>query len=245
MITGERNREGEFLLTFDSDTEIKDAVLELLTTETGRRYKKEFYDKERGGEDFAAAVGLAQKKTGREAISNNELRSAFQVLMTANVIPRRSDEANWQQLTAPPEPEDTRLRDRNGKILSESQLKWRVFRIYCEGDEEQGIPAASMEDIQRRKREDPEFAVFVRKNWEQQLANSTKENVPDAVVPANQRTKDGRKVSPELLSFAEAYVKEPIEHLRPKGGFVVLGSKQMSWTEFTTKQKAAAEAGLI
>jgi hypothetical protein len=239
--------DGYIIVDLNEGNEIKDMVKEFMSSETGRKYRSGFYVKERSDDDLGAAIALAQKRAKRDEISVKELIQAFVTLMDANVIPRRSeDETNWQKLTAPPEPPDTRPRDRNNKILSESQLKWRSFRIYCEGDKDQGILPASMEEIKRRKREDPEFAVFYRKNWEQQLAESTKVNVPDAVVPANQRVKDGRKVSPELLSFAAAYTKTSVSQLSPKGGFVTLfDGKQMSWTDFTAKQKLAAEAGLI
>jgi len=244
-ITGEQDRDGFFLLDLEDPIELKDAVKEFLQTETGHKYKAEYYVKERSDDDLQAALDLARKKTRRQNISVNELRTAFEFLMQANVIARREKESSWQKLSAPPAPPEPEVPlDRNGHQLSASQLRWREFRIFVEGDKEQGIKPASMQEVNKRKRTDPEFRNFVEKNWERQLSESQK-TVPDAIVPLNERTKDGRTVDPSLLEFAKLYLKEPIENLKPKNGFVTLGGRQITWTNFVLSQQSAAAAGLI
>src|SRR5208337_2372763 len=92
MITGEKDGQGNFLLDLDDPSELRDVAKEFLQTETGREYKDKYYTKERSDDDLVAGIALARKRTGREQISINELRYAFEILMSSNVIPRKEEE---------------------------------------------------------------------------------------------------------------------------------------------------------
>ena len=131
--------------------------------------------------------------------------------------------------------EDLRPRDKNGKLLTESQRQWSEYRQFTE--------TASMEEVNRRKCTDAGFASFVRKNYEREAA----QEIGDAVVPVGQSNaqQTSKQISGALVDFANAYRTEPSQNLFPKGGFVTLAGRRIPYSQFIDQVNAATAAGLI
>src|SRR5207249_316265 len=149
-------------------------------------------------------------------ISIDDMVRALSLLIKVKEIRPRDFKLNTP--IEAPEP-DTRPRDKNGKVLSFSQLAWKSMRAWAE--------THGAEECRRRARDDEEFGNFMRKNLEREFAASP---VPDAVVPVLQP--QGKKATPALIEFARKYYAEKSENLKPKAGFVTLAGEQLLHKDF-------------
>jgi hypothetical protein len=226
---------GQWAIDLDDRREVVDALKELTTQhEAGIEYKSNFYTTESGDEDFELIIGACHTLFSDGDVTVGRMAVALQLLMDSGRIKRKDFEP--AALLEEPKP-DVTPRDRNGKPLTASQLKWSEFRQFAD--------SASMDEINRRKRADSEFANFVRKNMERELANTV---VGDAVAPEGQvapASRSSEPLTPQLAEFARKYAKEPIANLRPKGGFVMLDGQQLSWGYFQDLLNQATAAGAI
>jgi hypothetical protein len=228
--------DGFIIVDLSQGSEAKDMAVEFLqSSEVGRKYKAEYYVKERSDADFEAAVSLAQKRAKRDEISVNELTKAFTTLMEANVIPKRG-EPSWTRLSTPPPPPEPEVeRDVRGRPLSEAQRTWRAYRIWT--DEH------SCDEARQRMKVDAGYADYHRKTAEQQFEAVKSSGGAELL---NATPEDPRKSGPALLEFARLYMKEPAENIsRPRAGFVTLNGEQIDWPSFCELQAAAKAKGLI
>src|SRR5258708_30370266 len=121
-----RNEDGEFIFSVEESDEFEGAVKEVLaTTEIGKKYRKEYFTKERGDEDAGklvdAAIAVAEDLTGKPLISRPILERALTLLIDSGKIQPKNLQAA-QQLE---EPEvDSRPRDKNAKLLTDGQIKF-------------------------------------------------------------------------------------------------------------------------
>ena len=226
-----RNSDGEITFNVDDRDEMVSALKEIFaTTAVGRNYKKNYYTKETGDADHEKLVKAATLVAGSENISQSHLVRALTLLLDSGEIQPK----DFTQAAPLEEPqEDTRPRDKNGKLLNESQLRYREYRQFAE--------TASMDAINKRKRTDPGFASYVRKAYEAEV----KQPIGDGVVPEGQSKLPRHDVSQTLVDFARKYNAEPITNLRPKGGFVTLAGEQIRWSDFQSLLTKATEAHLI
>jgi hypothetical protein len=226
----QRDSQGEIVFTTDEDKEIEGALKEIFnTTEVGQGYKKNYYIKARCDEDYDKLVAAAIQITGGPFICGRHLQHALTLLIDSGEIKPK----NFTPAAKFEEPEeDTRPRDRNGKLLSEAQIAWSSMRQFAE--------TASMAEINRRKASDPEFANFVRKNLEREMS----QEIGDAVVPAGAPQSKAR-VNQTLVDFARKYNAEPSQNLKPRGGFILLAGEQVPYSQFLELVNAATNARLL
>jgi len=206
----------EFTFTAENAQEVTDALREIFLTPLGEDYRDNYYTKERGDDDLEKILNAAQLVAGGPNITVRNMEQALRLLIDSGEIKPR----DFETATPLEEPEeDTRPRDRNGKLLTDVQIRWSEYRQFAE--------TASMADINKRKVTDPSFASFVRKNWERQLAQP----VGDAVVPVGTPTS---RVAPtqELIDFARKYQVEPSQNLKPRNGVVILAGEQIAYGRF-------------
>jgi len=126
-------------------------------------------------------------------------------------------------------------RDKNGQPLSSAQLAW--------GEMTRWSLTASSREIAERRRCDPAYASFYRKNLERET------NVPvgDAVTDLNApgRRNEG-SVSDLVRRFAKLHRELPADRLKARGGFITLG-EDMRFTkiQFDDLVARATAAGLL
>lgn len=234
MIT--RNNDGEFVFSVDETEEFEGALKEVLsTTEIGKLYKKEYYVEARGDEDAGklvdAAITVAEDLTGKPLISRSILERALTLLIHSGKI-RPKNLQTAQQLE---EPEvDTRPRDKNGKLLTDAQIKFGEMTRFAE--------TATPDAIRQRRHTDRAFADFVRHNLRLEMQS---QEVGDAVTPAGQQPTTKTRASKELIDFAQKFLKEPSANLRPKNGMVSLAGEQLPWPTFNDFLSRASAANLI
>jgi hypothetical protein len=222
----------EFSFTASNKKEVVDALKEIFLTPLGEEYKHKYYTKDRGDEDLERILSGAQTIAGGPNITVSAMTKALRLLIDSGDI-RPKDFAPSTHLEEPVE--DLRPRDKNGKLLTESQRQWSEYRQFAE--------TASMEEVNRRKRTDPGFASFVRKNYEREAA----QEVGDAVVPVGQSDarQTSKQISGALVDFANAYRTEPSQNLIPKGGFVSLAGRRIPYSQFIEQVNAATAAGIL
>ena len=219
----------EFTFTVDNEQEITDAFREIFLSPLGEMYKRDFYSQEMEEEHTAKILRAAQTLTGSENITVNAMARGLELLISAGEIRPREEEVS-EELVEPEE--DVRPRDRNGRLLTEAQVKWSEYRQFAE--------TASMAEISLRKKQDPGFANFVRKNLEREMAGG----VGDAVTPVGTPSS---RVAPtqELTDFARKYQVEPYQNLKPRNGVVLLAGEQVPYNRFIDMVNRATSCGLL
>lgn len=230
-----RNQDSQFVFSVDETEEFESALKEVLaTTEIGKIYRKDYFTKESGDKDAArlvdAALAVAEDLTGKPLISRPILERALTLLIDSGKIQPKNLQAA-QQLE---EPEvDSRPRDKNGKLLTDVQIKFSEMTRFAE--------TATPDAVCQRRHTDRAFADFVRHNLRLEMQS---QEVGDAVVPAGTSTAKAR-ASKELVDFAHKYTHEPIANLKPKGGYVMLAGEQITWPAFNDLLSRASAANLI
>lgn len=226
-----RNSEGDVTFTVDDRDELVSSFKELLTsTDVGRNYKTNFYTKERSDEDASKIVGAAQQIAGGPSISIRHLTRALEILLDAGEIQPKNI-AQAVQLSEP-EP-DTRPRGRNGKPLTDSQLRWQEYNVWS--------ATAGSEDRKRRMASDPDYASFVRKS----LRAEMDQPIDGAVTPVGEPDKK-IKATAELVDFVQKYNRSSRESLKPRGGYVHLAdTPPMLYSQFISLVERAAQARLL
>jgi hypothetical protein len=133
------------------------------------------------------------------------------------------------ELAAAQEPEPEVPTDRNGRPLSEAQMRWSEYREFSESH--------SMKECRERARTDAGFNSFMTKNLQREMAGG----VGDEVENLNQRNQPA-PVTEELKAFAAEYHRTPTEKLRQlkRADTNPFGFKK--WNE---NFDAAVTAGLI
>jgi hypothetical protein len=226
-----RNADGEITFTVDDQEEVVGALKEIFrTTEVGKLYQKEFYTKERGDEDAEKILGAAIQIAGGSNISSRHMMHALTLLTDSGEL-KPKNLVQTAQLEEPEE--DTRPRDRNGKLLTPQQIAWGEMTRFAE--------TATPDAIRQRRHTDSVFADFVRINLRHEMQEQP---VGDAVTLAGQPTTKARP-SKEVEAFAQKFLVEPSANLRPKGGFVSLAGENIPWNIFQDLLNKATAAGAI
>jgi hypothetical protein len=226
-----RNSEGDVTFEIDDRDELVSSLKEILTsTEIGQTYNKSYYVKARGDEDAAKMIAAAQQIAGGPNISIRHLTRAIELLIDSGELQPKNI-AQAVQLIEPEE--DKRPRDKNGKLLTQTQLDWSEMTTFAQ--------TATPDAIRQRKYVDGKFREFIQTNLRREMQEQP---VGDAVTPAGQPTTKAR-ASQELVDFTSKYNREPIANLKPKGGFVTLDGKQISWIDFQALLSRASAANLL
>jgi hypothetical protein len=225
-----RTQDGEVVFTADETSELVGALKEMFATEIGQVYTKDYYVKSRGDEDTEKLVSAAMQIAGSPNISSRHLTHALSLLIDSGGIQPR---VAVQTTELEEQEEDTRPRDKNGKLLTPQQIAWSEMTQFAS--------TATPDAIRQRRHTDSVFADFVRTNLRREMAAT---EVGDAVTPAGQPTTKAR-ASQELVDFARKYNAEPIANLHPKGGFVRLEGEQLTWATFNDLLSRASAANLL
>ncbi len=227
----QRDSQGQIRFHYEEDdNEVASALKNILAnTEVGRDYKANYNTNATGAADYVKILNAAVAIAGGPMITEDILLHALTLLIDSGEI-KSKNRTQAVQLDEPEE--DTRPRDKNGKLLTPQQIQWSSFRQFAE--------TVSMAEISRRKASDPEFANFVRKNLEREMA----QEIGDRVEPAGQSTTKTR-VNQELTEFARKYNQEPSQNLRPRGGFVLLAGEQIPYPQFIELVNKATAARLL
>jgi hypothetical protein len=220
----------EIVFTVDERDEIVQSLKEIFgTTEVGRDYKKNFYSAESADADLEKILSAAVLVAGGPNISVSSMTRGLQLLMDSGEISPKNP-ATSSELQEPEE--DLRPRDRNGKPLTESQIAWKAMAEWTN--------THSMQEVNARKRTDPQYAAFVRKAYDSEVTHE----IPDAVVPAGEPT-NSVKQTEALRRFVELYNRTPISALKPINGMITLDGDTVPYAEFQRLIVRATNAGLI
>jgi hypothetical protein len=211
--------------------EFKSCLREIFrTTDAGRNFVKNCFTEENEDLHTQKLISAASLISGSSEVGISHLTRALELLLDSGEIQPR-EYAPAAELTEPEE--DTRPRDKNGKLLSLHQIAWSEFRQYSE--------THSSEDCRRRARTDAGFANFMRKNLEREMGGG----VGDAVTPVGDQGTKRVEPTNELAEFARAYHAEPAANLKPRGGYVLLAGQQMPYSRFIEMVNKCAAIKLI
>lgn len=229
MIT--RDLEGQIRFhSVEDEGEVTSALKEIFnSTDVGRDYKTNYYTKQTGDDDYGKLIKAAIQIAGSEMISVGNLTHALTLLIDSGEIKRR-DFVKATQLAEPEE--DTRPRGRDGKPLTDAQLKWQEYRTWSE--------TASSSEVSRRKQSDPGYAAYVRKALQAEMSQP----IGDAVTPAGDPEKKS-KANTELLDFVQKYNRTPSDALKPRGGYVKLDGQLLLHSTYLSLVERAAQARLL
>jgi len=143
-----------------------------------------------------------------------------------------------------PTPADNTPRDKNGKPLTESQLRWSEYRRFSE--------THNSAERKARTQTDSGYREFVHTNLVREFAEQP---VGDACVSAgtpvpaaNQAEKrliNEDLSNPTLIAFSKAYYTTPTSDLKPRNGEVRVGNEKYSWAQFQSLMDRATRAGLL
>jgi hypothetical protein len=224
-------QDGQIVFHYDEDTyEVISALKEIFNdTPIGQKYVAGDYVDKNGNDGYEVIVKAAVTIAGGPMISLPILTNALQLLIDSGELrPKKFTKA------APLEEpvEDTRPRSRDGKLLTDSQLKWQEYRQWSE--------TASSSEVNLRKQSDQGYAAYVRKMLEAEF-----EGVGDGRVPAGAPQGKVVRASNELTQFAHSYNQEPSENLKPRGGFVLLAGEKIPYPRFLELVNAATNARLL
>lgn len=225
-----RNEAGEFTFTVDERTEVIDGLKEVFMTPVGLEYKRSFYVPENGDADLEKILKAAQLVAGGPNITVGAMLRGLELVLDAGEIQPNDFAAAEPELVEPEE--DTRPRDKNGKLLTAVQIAYAEHVEYANSH--------SAEECRRRARSDAEFGKFMRK----QLSAEMSQPIGDAVTPAGEPEKKSRETL-ELRKFVTDFQNTPSDLLKPRGGYVTIGGQQMRWSDYRATLEKAAQAGLL
>jgi hypothetical protein len=191
-----RNEEtGEILFDLQNDQEWIDALKSLFKeTEIGQQYKSDYYVKENSQSDadqLLDAVEILFPLEDNHA-SLNQLAAALRNLLLSGAI-QPKDKAEEEPLEAPQV--DLTPRDKNGRALNESQLRYQEYRQWSE--------EASSAEVNLRKQSDPGYASYVRKSLQAEMSSTS---VGDSVENLNaNRQPQNSGVPSDVRAYATKY----------------------------------------
>jgi hypothetical protein len=223
-----RNSAGEITFTIDDREELVSSFKELFTTtDVGRDYKTNYYTKERSDDDCAKMIAAAQQIAGGPNITVRHLTSALELLISSGEIQQK----NVVQSAQLDEPEvDNRPRGRDGKLLTDSQIKWQEYGVWSQ--------TANSSERKIRMNSDPGYATFVRKSLQAEMTHEI-----DGAVQVGPTSK--AKATKELEAFAQKFLVEPSSNLRPINGMVSLAGEKIPWPTFNDLLNKATAARLL
>src|SRR5258708_8660861 len=119
-----RNEDGEFIFSVEESEEFEGALKEVLAaTEIGKKYRKEYFTKERGDEDAEklvdAALAVAKDTRGQPLISRPILERALILLIDSGKIQPKN---LVKSTPLEEEPEDLTPRNKNRNLLTPPHL---------------------------------------------------------------------------------------------------------------------------
>jgi len=174
--------------------------------ENVRLFIKEFQETEVGAqlasEDLAYGANLdvileaTQAKLDREEVTLPEFTLVARQLWMIGELKKKPVE---------PTPVDNTPRDKNGKPLSESQLRWSEYRQFSESH--------NSAECKARAQTDSGYREFVHTNLMREFAEQP---VGDAVVSVGTQAvrQDKTRVTQELREFAQAYRLAPTSEVK-------------------------------
>src|SRR6266566_5576434 len=147
-------QDSEGVIRFDARTdedELVSALREVFkTTDIGRDYFENYRTETSADDDANLMLNAAVRVAGGFQISVNDLAVALSLLIeTGQIRPK-----NFKAAVPFAEPKiDTRPRDKNGDVLSESQIRWREYRQWSE--------THTMDQCRARAKSDEGFETFM------------------------------------------------------------------------------------
>ncbi len=226
----QRTDDGEILYDLDSAEDWTEAFKDLLDTPVGQEYTA-ISDPETLKSDknkiliAVATLNNRTDETGYHA-SMAQIVQALEKLMIRWRILRTAQETTPLPVPTAPTVETPRL--------TGSQQAWKEFREWSESH--------SSSECRLRARSDEAYQKFFHKNLEREFAETP---VADGVVPVGETSRGSQAVTAEIREFARLFRLEPSANLKPKGGVVRLGGRELSWAHFNQQLEAAAAVGLL
>jgi hypothetical protein len=159
----------------------------------------------------------------------------FKTVIAAGGVVRLKNGKRYEFEVAPaiePVVEPEVPRDKNGNVLSASQLAWQSYREWSENH--------SSADCKARARTDAGYGTFYRKNLEREAQGTESTQFKLAGQQPSKPNVAG--VSPELIAFAQEFKKTPMDRVR------VLRNPSLSpltFEKYSQQLEAAIAAGLV
>jgi len=216
----ERTGERAFIFGSPYDEKTKGFFEDVWASPAGQRFRSEF----RSPDNNLRAVDEAQRRFGHAGyVTASQFSEVLGDLMAGDPDFRPNEDP--ESVVETPAPIEEVPVDRNGKRLGASQLAWAEMTRWSQ--------TASSRDISERRKIDPAFASFYRKNLEREMAEAG--GAEEAVKPVGTAT-------PELIQFAVAYRNTPADEVRKlkRADYNPFG-----YQEFNRNVDAAIAAGLV
>ena len=120
-------------------------------------------------------------------------------------------------------------RDKNGNVLSESQIRWSEYRQFSE--------THSMQECRNRARTNAGFASFMQKNYERESGQ-----VADGVQNLNAKAPQAEQIPGNVKAFADNYRTMPTAEIRRQSRY---DTNPGGAKEFNFLRDEAIRLGLI
>jgi hypothetical protein len=228
MAMPHKNDNGEWVVDQSAANVLRDELLD--SWPCSKEYKKCYVEGE-WMNHLGQILGAADVIYPGREINLSILATCLTQLMLSGDIAKRPE---FRTVTVEKEPEpvvDTRPRAANGQFLTPAQVVEKEYRDFYE--------ASSASEIRQRASREVKFA-----EWFQKELRGNFQGVGDAVTPTG-APRETRTASQVLVDFADAYLHEPVENLRARGGFVTLKGDKVPVATFNELVDASTNAGLI
>jgi len=155
------------------------------------------------------------------------------VIAAGGVVTVRGERYEFETVPEPElivEPEVPR--DKNGNVLSESQIRWSEYRQFSE--------THSSADCKTRARTDAGYGSFYRKNLEREAQGT--ESTQFRLAGQQPSKPDASGVSQELLNFADEFRRTSMDEVRRRKSPTL---NPLGWEKYQKDLDAALAASLI
>ena len=225
------NQTGNIVFSANEENDIGDLMQEILQTETGKRFVRDYLTREQIDSYTEKIVAAIQENAKNPA--EVEVEEAAKILDTMMEAGEFTPKVLPPELPVEQPPTPVVEVDKNNRPLSSSQLQWRDYRIWTD---EHGT-----EECRQRARNDVGYGNYWRKTAEQQFAATAPGDAVTPVGEPDKRTKAGVA----LATFAQQYLRASTASLRPVNGLVHLGDEAVPVDVFNSLLVRARQAGLI
>lgn len=214
-------------LKFDPSTdrdELAITIKEIINnTEVGKNFAHNYFDPAQEQEQTEMLIKAARQLSGGNLVTMSQLIRALELLILSGDLMRVEPEENAE--LAEPE-EDTHPRDKNGKLLSQSQLDWSEMTKFVE--------THSVAECRNRARSDKQFAHFLETNLRREMGGIS-DSTGVAPLPPDA----------QLVAFARKYQVEAVQNLKPRNGVVILAGEMVPYKTFLDMVDRATAARLL
>jgi hypothetical protein len=176
---------------------------------------------------------LFSDKLGEDPSVEDFQRLLHTVIAAGGIVRLSGEQYEFEVLPEPEQIVEPEVpRDRNGNVLSASQLAWKEFREFSE--------THSMQECRARARTDAAFGSFLRTNLEREAQGT--ESTQFRIAGQHPGSPDISGSTSELIAFANEFRRTSMDQVRRLKSPTL---NPLGWDKYQKDLDAALAAGLI